>query len=75
MLHGALVGVVATLLYVALTLAWPGPFSYLAAHGLKILEGAEVVSSWVGDERQLQRQGNEWSASVYLSLVRTALPI
>lgn len=39
-LHGALVGVVATLLYVALTLARPEPFAYLAAHGLKILGGA-----------------------------------
>lgn len=39
-LHGALVGVVAALLYVALTLARPEPFAYLAAHGLKILGGA-----------------------------------
>jgi hypothetical protein len=39
-LHGILVGVVATLLYVALTLARPEPFAYLVAHGLKILGGA-----------------------------------
>lgn len=39
-LHGALVGVVATLLYVALTLAHPEPFAYLVAHGLKVLGGA-----------------------------------
>jgi hypothetical protein len=39
-LHGALVGVVATLLYVAPTLARPEPFAYLVAHGLKILKGA-----------------------------------
>ena len=38
-LHGVLVGVVATLLYVALTLARPEPFAYLVAHGLKILGG------------------------------------
>jgi hypothetical protein len=38
-LHGALVGVVATLLYVALTLARPEPTAYLVAHGLKILGG------------------------------------
>jgi hypothetical protein len=39
-LHGALVGVIATLLYIALTLARPEPFAYLVAHGLKILGGA-----------------------------------
>lgn len=39
-LHGILVGVVATLLYVGLTLARPEPLAYLVAHGLKILGGA-----------------------------------
>jgi len=39
-INGALVGVVATLLYVALTLAHPEPFAYLVAHALKILGGA-----------------------------------
>jgi putative membrane protein (TIGR04086 family) len=39
-LHGALVGVVATLLYVALSLGKPEPFAYLVAHVLKILGGA-----------------------------------
>src|SRR5260370_3031519 len=39
-LHGLLVGVVATLLYLALTLARPEPFAYLVAHGLKLLGGA-----------------------------------
>lgn len=39
-LHGVLVGVVATLLYVGLTLGRPEPFAYLVAHGLKILGGA-----------------------------------
>lgn len=39
-LHGILVGVVATLLYVGLTRARPEPFAYLLAHGLKILGGA-----------------------------------
>jgi hypothetical protein len=38
--HGALVGVVATLIYVGLTLGKPEPFAYLVAHGLKILGGA-----------------------------------
>jgi len=39
-LHGILVGVVATLLYVGLTLGRPEPLAYLAAHVLKILGGA-----------------------------------
>jgi hypothetical protein len=39
-LHGALVGVVATLIYVALTLGRPEPVAYLLAHGLKTLGGA-----------------------------------
>ena len=39
-LHGILVGVVATLLYVGLTLAQPEPLLYIVAHGLKILGGA-----------------------------------
>jgi hypothetical protein len=38
--HGVLVGVVATLLYVGLTLAKPEPLAYLVAHALKILGGA-----------------------------------
>jgi len=39
-LHGVLVGVVATLIYVALTRGQPEPPAYLVAHGLKILGGA-----------------------------------
>jgi len=39
-LHGALVGVVATLLYVGLTRARPEPLAYIVAHALKILGGA-----------------------------------
>jgi putative membrane protein (TIGR04086 family) len=39
-LHGTLVGVVATLLYVGLTLGRPEPSVYLVAHVLKILGGA-----------------------------------
>ncbi|HWY08562.1 MAG TPA: TIGR04086 family membrane protein [Candidatus Acidoferrales bacterium] len=39
-LHGILVGLVATLLYVGLTLGRPEPLAYLVAHGLKILGGA-----------------------------------
>lgn len=39
-LHGTLVGVVATLLYVGLNLGRPEPPAYLVAHVLKILGGA-----------------------------------
>jgi hypothetical protein len=39
-LHGILVGVVATLLYVGLTRGRPEPPAYLVAHVLKILGGA-----------------------------------
>jgi putative membrane protein (TIGR04086 family) len=39
-LHGILVGVVATLIYVALTRGRPEPAAYLVAHGLKIFGGA-----------------------------------
>src|SRR5271170_7161336 len=39
-LHGVLVGVVATLIYIALTRAQPEPFAYVLAHVLKILGGA-----------------------------------
>jgi hypothetical protein len=39
-LHGVLVGVVAALLYIALTRAQPEPFAYVVAHVLKILGGA-----------------------------------
>lgn len=39
-LHGFLVGIVATLIYVGLTRARPEPLAYLVAHALKILGGA-----------------------------------
>jgi hypothetical protein len=39
-LHGALAGVVGSLIYVAITRAQPEPFAYLVAHGLKIVGGA-----------------------------------
>jgi len=39
-LHGVLVGVVATLIYVALTRGGPEPPAYLFAHALKLLGGA-----------------------------------
>jgi putative membrane protein (TIGR04086 family) len=39
-LHGALIGVVAVLIYVALDRARPEPWAYLVAHSLKVLGGA-----------------------------------
>lgn len=39
-LHGILVGVVAMLIYIALTRAQPEPFAYIVAHGLKLAGGA-----------------------------------
>ncbi|HXN72117.1 MAG TPA: hypothetical protein VN861_06150 [Candidatus Acidoferrales bacterium] len=39
-LHGTLVGVVAALIYVALTRARPEPFAYIVAHVLKLVGGA-----------------------------------
>lgn len=39
-LHGILVGVVATLIYVAISLGRPEPIAYVVAHVLKVLGGA-----------------------------------
>jgi len=39
-LHGALIGVVGTLIYVALTRAQPEPWQYVVANTLKVVGGA-----------------------------------
>ena len=39
-LHGVLIGVVGTLMYIALTRAQPEPWQYWLAHGLKVVGGA-----------------------------------
>jgi len=39
-LHGALVGVAATLIYVGISLGQPEPIAYVIAHVLKVLGGA-----------------------------------
>jgi hypothetical protein len=49
-LHGVLVGVVATLIYVALTRGGPEPLAYLIAHALKLLGGA--AGGFVAARRQ-----------------------
>jgi putative membrane protein (TIGR04086 family) len=56
-LHGILVGVVATLIYVALTRGAPEPPAYLFAHGLKLLGGAAgglIAARRQNPARQLQ---------------------
>jgi uncharacterized membrane protein YdcZ (DUF606 family) len=50
-LHGTLVGVVAALIYVALTRAQPEPFAYIVAHALKLVGGA--CGGFVAQRRQL----------------------
>src|SRR5580693_2938011 len=50
-LHGTLVGVVAALIYVALTRAQPEPFAYLVAHALKLMGGA--CGGFVAQRRRL----------------------
>ena len=39
-LHGALIGIVGTLMYIALTKAQPEPWQYWLAHALKVAGGA-----------------------------------
>jgi len=53
-LHGILVGVVATLIYVALTRGAPEPPAYLIAHALKLLGGA--AGGFVAARRQKPAQ-------------------
>ena len=48
--HGLLVGVVAMLIYIALTRAQPEPFAYVLAHGLKLLGGA--CGGWMAGRKK-----------------------
>src|SRR5215470_5811124 len=50
LLQGTLVGVVAALIYVALTRAQPEPFAYIVAHALKLVGGA--CGGFVAQRRQ-----------------------
>jgi putative membrane protein (TIGR04086 family) len=61
-LHGILVGVVATLIYVALTRGGPEPPAYLVAHALKLLGGA--AGGLVTARRQKPVQQLDSSAGV-----------
>jgi hypothetical protein len=53
--HGLLVGVVAAVIYVALTLARPEPMAYVIAHGLKLLGGA--AGGWFAGKQRENRRG------------------
>ena len=48
-LHGALVGMVAMLVYLALAWGQPQPFLYNVAHGLKIVGG--ILGGWAASRR------------------------
>jgi putative membrane protein (TIGR04086 family) len=48
-LHGVLVGVVATVIYIAISRGQPEPIAYLIAHALKLLGGA--AGGWVAARR------------------------
>lgn len=50
--HGLLVGMVATLIYLALTRARPEPMAYVIAHGLKLLGG--TGGGWFAGRRKLR---------------------
>jgi hypothetical protein len=60
-LHGVLVGIVATLIYVALTRGGPEPLAYLIAHALKLLGGA--AGGLVAARRQKPAQNLDTPAS------------
>ena len=49
LLHGALVGVAATMIYMAISRGQPEPMAYIIAHGLKLLGG--VAGGWVAARR------------------------
>ena len=48
-LHGVLVGVAATVIYIAMSRGQPEPVAYIIAHGLKLLGGA--AGGWVAARR------------------------
>jgi hypothetical protein len=48
-LHGVLVGVAATMIYIAVSRGQPEPIAYIIAHGLKLLGGA--AGGWITARR------------------------
>jgi len=54
-LHGVLVGVVAILIFVALTQARPEPALYILAHGLKLAGGA--TGGYLAKRKRVAAQG------------------
>lgn len=48
-LHGVLVGIVAVLLYIGISVGQPEPIAYIVAHALKVLGGA--VGGFVASKR------------------------
>jgi putative membrane protein (TIGR04086 family) len=49
LLHGFLVGVAATVIYIAISRGQPEPAAYIIAHGLKLLGGA--AGGWIAAKR------------------------
>jgi hypothetical protein len=58
-LHGVLIGIVGTLMYIALTRAQPEPWQYWLAHALKVVGGAAagVVLAGRSDHTELAAGG------------------
>jgi putative membrane protein (TIGR04086 family) len=56
-LHGALVGIVAMLIYVGLSFGQPEPIAYIAAHALKVLGGA--LGGFVASKRATARTASD----------------
>jgi hypothetical protein len=54
-LHGGIVGAVAALIYIAITIGQPLPVAYVASHFLKVLGG--MAGGFIAD-RQLTRKGS-----------------
>jgi hypothetical protein len=48
-LHGVLVGVAATMIYIAISRGQPEPIAYIIAHGLKLLGG--TAGGWLAARR------------------------
>ena len=54
-LHGALVGLVAALLYMVVAWGQPQPLLYQVAHGLKVLGG--MAGGWLVERHRIARTG------------------